>query len=91
MIMGVCHCTALEISKMQDQKLFTLCWSSLLGGGSDNVTDLCAHKGGQCCDYGLMLSRGPVIDQAARQKIGDAPLTLISRMGRRACRLLFYI
>ena len=24
-IMGVCHCTALELSKMQDEKLLRLC------------------------------------------------------------------
>jgi len=30
--MGVCLCTALKLSKMQDQKSLTLCWRSLLGG-----------------------------------------------------------
>jgi hypothetical protein len=38
-----------------------------------------------------MLSRSLVIIQDARQEIGDAPLTLLSRMGQRACRLPFHI
>ena len=90
MIMGVLLCTALELSKMQDQKLFTLCWRSVLGGGSDIVIGLCAHTGGQLCDYGLILLRSPVSNQHARPEIGDAPLKLISRMGQRACRWRIY-
>jgi len=46
-IMGVCHCTALELSEMQDQKLLTLRLRSFSGGGSDIVAGLCAHKGSQ--------------------------------------------
>ena len=38
-----------------------------------------------------MLSCSPVIIQDARPEIGDAPLTLISRMGQRACRLPLYM
>jgi len=55
------------------------------------VVAIFAHKGGQYCDYGLMLSRSLVIIQDARPEIGDTPLTLISRMGQRACRLPFNI
>jgi hypothetical protein len=55
------------------------------------VVGLFAYKGGQYCHYGLMLSRSLVIIQDARPEIGDAPLTLISRMGQRACRLPFQI
>jgi hypothetical protein len=76
---------------MQDQKSLTLHWRSFLGGGSDMVVGIFAHKGGQYCHYGLMLSRSLVIIQDARPEIGDAPLTLISRMGQRACRLPFHI
>jgi hypothetical protein len=54
------------------------------------VVGVFAHKGGQYCYYGLMLSRSLVIIQDARPEIGDAPLTLISRMGQRACRLPFH-
>jgi hypothetical protein len=50
-----------------------------------------AHKGGQYCHYGLMLSRNLVIIQDARPEMRDAPLTLISRMGQRACRLPIHI
>jgi len=49
------------------------------------------HKGGQYCHYGLMLSRSLVIIQDARPEIGDAPLTLISQIGQRACRLPCHI
>jgi hypothetical protein len=55
------------------------------------VVGIFAHKGGQYCHYGLMLSRILVIIQDARPEIGDAPLTLSSRMGRRACHLPFDI
>jgi len=55
------------------------------------VVGIFAHKGGQYCYYGLMLSRSLVIIQDASPEIGDVPLTLISRMGQRACRLLFHI
>jgi hypothetical protein len=50
-----------------------------------------AHKGGQYCHYGLMLSCSLVIIQDARPEIGDTPLTLIFRMGQQACCLPFYI
>ena len=55
------------------------------------IIGLCAHKGGQHCHYGLKLSHSQVIIQVARPEIGDAPLTLISRMGQQACRLPFCI
>jgi hypothetical protein len=69
------------MSMMQDQKSLTLRWRSFLGGGSDMVVGIFAHKGGQYCHYGLMLSRSLVIIQDARPEMGDTPLTLISRMG----------
>jgi hypothetical protein len=50
-----------------------------------------AHKGGQCCHYGLMLSHSPVINHEARLEIGDTLLTFISTLGQQACRLPFYI
>jgi len=55
------------------------------------VVGILAHKGGQYCHYGLMMSRSLVIIQDARLDIGDAPLTLISRMGQQAYRLRFHI
>jgi len=55
------------------------------------IVGVFAHKGSQYCYYGLMLSLSLVIIQDARPEIGDAPLTLISRMGQRACRLPFHI
>jgi len=55
------------------------------------IVGISAHKGDQYCHYGLMLSRSLVIIQDARPEIGDAPLTLISRMGQRAYRSLFHI
>jgi hypothetical protein len=91
MIMGVCRWTALELSMMQDQKLLTLHCRSFVGGGSDMVAGLCAHIGGQCCHYGLILLCSLVSIQDARPDIGDAPLTVISRMGHRACCLPFHI
>jgi hypothetical protein len=50
-----------------------------------------APKGGQYCHYGLMLSHSLDRFQDAKPDIGEAPLTLISRMRQRACCLLFYI
>ena len=55
------------------------------------VVGVIAHKGGQYCYYGLMLSRSLVIIHDARPEISDAPLMLISQMGQRACRLPFHI
>jgi len=55
------------------------------------VVGIFAHKGGQYCHYGFMLLCSLVIIQDARSEIGDAPLTLISQMGQRACRLPFHI
>ena len=55
------------------------------------VVGIFAHKGGQYCHYGLMLSRGLVIIQDARPEISDAPFTLIAWMGQRGCRLPFHI
>jgi hypothetical protein len=61
-----------------------------LEGGSNIVAGHSAHKGGQYTDYGVMLSRSPMIIQDARLEIGDAPLTFISRMGQQAyCLPLF--
>jgi len=40
------------------------------------VVGLCAHKGGQHCHYGSMLSHSLVIIQVARPDIDDALLTL---------------
>jgi len=91
MIMGVCHCTALELSMMQDQKLLTLRWYSFLGGGSDMVVGPFAYKGGPYYHYGLMLSRRRLIFQDARLGICDALLTLIPWMRQEACCLLFNI
>jgi len=68
-----------------------LCWGWFVAGHSDIFGGLCTHQGGQYCDYGLMLRCSPVIFKDARQEIGDAPLTLISSMGQRACHLPFYI
>jgi hypothetical protein len=89
--MGVGYRRALELSKMEDQKSLTLHWRSLLGGGSNIVAGNCAHTGGQYTDYGVMLSHRRVIIQDARLEIGDAPLTLISRMGQRAYCLPLFI
>jgi len=91
MIMGVCHCTALELSMMQDQKLLTVRWHWFLGGGSNMVVVPFAYKGGQYCRYGLMLLRSPVIIQDARPEICHATLTLISQMGQWECHLPFYV
>jgi len=55
------------------------------------VVGIFAHKGGQYCHYGLMLSRRLVIIQDARPEIGDAPVFHISRMEQRKCRLPFHI
>jgi hypothetical protein len=55
------------------------------------VVGLFAHKGGQYCHYGLILWRSLVIIQETRPEIGDAPLTLIFRMGQRVCHFLLHI
>jgi len=87
MIMGVCLCTALELSKMQNQKWLTLHGRSFLKGGSDIVACLLADKGDEHHEYSPILLRSPAIIQDARLEIGDAMLTLSSRMGQRACPL----
>jgi hypothetical protein len=46
------------------------------------VVGIVAHKVGQYCHYGLMLSRSLVVIQDARPEISDAPLMLISWMGQ---------
>jgi hypothetical protein len=90
-IMGVCHCTALEWSQMQNQKWLTLHWHSFLEGDNDIVAGHCAHKCSRYFDYGLTLLHSPGIVQDARQEIGDAQLTLISRMWQQAYCLPFHI
>jgi len=64
---------------MQDQNLLTLRWRSFLGGGSDIVMAVFAHKGSRWVDYGLtpMHSALGVLD--ARPKIIAAPLMIIFR------------
>jgi len=37
---------------MQDQKSLTLCWPYFLGGSSDIVFNMFAHKGHQYSNYG---------------------------------------
>ena len=66
-------------------------WRSLLGGGSDMVVGIFAHKGGQYCYYGLMLSRSLVIIQDARPIIVVNPLMLTSWIGQPVCRFVFYL
>jgi hypothetical protein len=90
-IMRVCRRTALELCKIQAEMSLTLSWRWFCGGGSNIVAGLCAHNGSQYCDYDLMLSRSPVIAKDVRPEIGDALLTLISRMGQQAYLLAFYI
>jgi hypothetical protein len=91
MIMGVCHCRVLELSKMKEQKSLPHGWRSFLGGGRDIFACLCVHQGGQYFDYSLTLLSSPVIVQDARPEISNALLTVISRMGQQAYRLPFYI
>jgi len=45
--MGVGYRKAVEVPKMQDQKLLMLCWRSFLAGDSNIVAGYFAHKGGQ--------------------------------------------
>jgi hypothetical protein len=87
-IMGVCHCTALELSRMHDEKLLTIGWNLFLEGASEMVVGPVVQIGGQHCHYGLMLSHTLVILQDSRPEICDPLLTLGSRMGQLACRLL---
>jgi len=90
-IMGICHCTALELSKMPRQKLFTLGWRSFLGVGTIIVAGLCAHQGSQYCDYSVTLTHSPVIIQDAWLEIGDTLLMLMSRICQQACHWPFNI
>jgi len=82
MIIGVCLSTALKLSRMQDQKSLMIRRCSFSGGDSDVVAGLCAHKDGKYWDYSSIVSHSPVIIQDATPEIGDAPLTLISRIGQ---------
>jgi hypothetical protein len=78
-------------SIMQCQKLLTLCRPSFLGGSSDIVLSIFAHKGRKYYDYCLMLWHFSVIIQDIRPEIFDALVTLISMMGQGACYLQFYL
>jgi len=71
MIMRVCRCTALELSKMHDQELLTLHWHSFLGGSSNIATSIVAYNGSQYYDYGSMPLHSPWIIPNAWPKIVD--------------------
>jgi len=90
-IMGYHHCTAIWLSKMQDQNLLTLHWWTFVGDSSNIVTSIFAHKRSQYCDYGVMPLHSPVIMQDARTKRVNALLTLISRMGQQASNFPVYL
>jgi len=79
MILDICSCTALELSKRHDQKSLTLRWSSFSGGTSVLDTSIFAYKGGQYYHYGSMPLHSPWIMQDARPIIVDALLTLMFR------------
>jgi len=78
-IVGYRSSVALGLSKMQDQKLLKLCWHSFLDGGSDIITSISAHNGGQYIEYGLTPIHSVLSVPDATPKIIDAPLTLIVR------------
>jgi hypothetical protein len=73
MIMGICHCSALELSMMQDQKLFALHMHSFLRRGSNMVVVPFAYKGRQYCHDGLILLCSTLIIREACPEIDDAP------------------
>ena len=77
--MGKRLSVALRMSKMQHEKLLTLCWRSLVGGGNDIVTSNFAHTGSQYIDYGLMSMHSTLSVHDEKPKIIDASLTLIFR------------
>jgi len=89
--MGKYHCTTVWLSKMQDQTSLMLEWCSILGGGSDIISSIFAHKGGQYYDYGLKPLHSAVIIHDARQKIVQAPLTLNSSIVQWVCRCPVYL
>jgi len=90
-IKSVCCCTAFEWSTMQNQQSLTLRWRLVLDGSSDIVAVPGAYDCSQYSDYGLTLSHSPGIIHDTTPEIGDAPLTLISRLLQQACCLPFYI
>jgi hypothetical protein len=49
-----CHCTAIELYKMQHSKWLTLCWRSFSDWGCDHVVISFAHNGCQYGDYGYI-------------------------------------
>jgi len=80
-----------QLLYLQDQQSSMLHWHSFLEAGSNILTRFFAYKGGQYIDYGLMSLHSPWGVQDERRKIFDAPVSLIFKMGQRACRLPIYL
>jgi hypothetical protein len=72
-------------SLMQCQKSFLLRWQWFLGGSSDAICTIFAHRGRHYYDYGYIPLHSQVIIQDVRPEIIDVPLTLISIMGQGVC------
>jgi len=71
--------TAFGLFTMQDQDSFTCCWHPFLGGGSNILNSILAHKGGRYIDYALILMHSTLSICDARPKIIDTPVTLSQR------------
>jgi len=76
---------------MQGQKSLTLRWRSFSRSGSVPVTVSFAFKGNQHYAYAEQWINDFSITWFARQKIIDAPLMLIFRMGQWPSHFLLYI
>jgi len=76
LIMGWPHYITLWLCKIQDQKLVRVHWHSFVGGSSNIITIIVAHKGRQHFDYRSRLLHSPFIMLEAGTKVDNAPLTL---------------
>lgn len=76
---------------LEDQKSFTLRWCLFLSDSKDVVPCIFAHIGSLYFQLGLQWTRLQSITWPTWQKIVDALLMVIFRIGQRVCRFLFGI
>jgi len=78
-----------QLPDIQDQKSLTLHWCPFSWSGSESVAFFWAYKGGQNFHYASKRRNLWAITSIRRQKIVDAPLTLIVIIRQGECCFLF--
>jgi len=80
-----------ELPDLQDQELLTLRWRSYWEWGRERVALSFAYKSSQYHIYEWPQPMATQVNNDARLKIAEAPLTLIFSMGQGACGSLLYL